>query len=140
MKTVLTIEHGMYEIEVEFEFEYEPYDPGVRYYADGSGCPPSGDYVEVTDAKVLTIGEITREWLVARGWGVEQLDALFYDIAADSQPGDYIYDALYNEACEDEPDYYDPDEAPEYDYDDGYDPHDWEAVMGDHNLGSIEDD
>lgn len=132
MKTTIAIEHGMHTLEVEFEFDYEPYDPGVRYYPDGSGCPPSGDYVDVTDAKVLTIGEITREWMEDRGWDVKKLDGLIYDIAADSERGDCIYDALYDAACNEEPDYYDHDEEP--DYEDGYDPHDWEAVIGDHNI------
>jgi hypothetical protein len=130
MKTKLTIEHGMHELLVEFEFDYEPYDPGVRYYPDGSGCPPSGDYVDVTNARVLCIDdEITREWMEVRGWDVEQLDALIYDLAADSQRGDMIYDALYDYACEDcEPDY-----GPEHDEGPDYDDADWEAVMGRHN-------
>jgi hypothetical protein len=54
-------------------FEYLPADPGVRYYRDGSGCPPAPAELNVLDAEAVSIVcwdgvKIDRQWLVARGW------------------------------------------------------------------------
>jgi len=54
-------------------YEYLPADPGVRYYRDGSGCPPTPEEIIIRDAECVSITlcggvEIDRQWLVSRGW------------------------------------------------------------------------
>ena len=66
--------------------------------------------MEVVNAKVLDIdGNITREWMKERGFDIKQWDTIAYDLADNSKPGDYIYDALYNAVDNYEPEY-EPDE------------------------------
>jgi len=93
-----------YELECNVRYGFTPADPGVRYYPDGSGCPPTPAEVEVLEVEVETLfypewtrpGDplhpclvyptIDRDWFVDRGWdkwideiAFRVLDAMAWD-------------------------------------------------------------
>jgi hypothetical protein len=101
--------HTFYELEVEVEdrcfvcnvdYTYYPGDPGVRYYPDGSGCPPTPPEVDITAVTVVAIylvdGEkVKRSWLVERGWAAWADQAGFDALSMDND------DNYYHTLCSD---------------------------------------
>lgn len=67
---------GFYELECSIEYRFTPGDPGVRYYPDGSGSPPTPPEVELISVKVEEIYPswvqytLDKLWLRDRGWDV----------------------------------------------------------------------
>jgi len=50
-------------LEIEIEYDYNPEEPMVRYYSDGSGYPGSPAYFEITHVKVLNYLTDTHEYV-----------------------------------------------------------------------------
>jgi len=88
------------------DYTYYPRDPGVRYYPDGSGCPPTPPEVDITNIAILKLylvdgEEVDGRWLVERGWaaGAEQAcwdalcgndsDRYYHILCADAEYDDY---------------------------------------------------
>lgn len=46
------------EVEIEVEYYYEPEEPMVRYYRDGSGYPGCPAMVEICEARRTDTGEV----------------------------------------------------------------------------------
>ncbi len=70
---VLDLNFGDFEARVMVGYWFTPADPGVRYYPDGSGCPPTGPEIDVIEMDILTLttcsGKILLgSWLKDRGW------------------------------------------------------------------------
>ena len=75
----LSLNFGDLEAEVDVCYWFTPADPGVRYYPDGSGCPPTRPEIEVDRIKVFSITTrsgtvLTDKWLKERGLYVIALD------------------------------------------------------------------
>lgn len=78
----LYLNFGDFDAKVLVEYWYTPADPGVRYYPDGSGCPPTGPDIEVTELVVYSITTrseqvLTAQWLHDRGWYLMALKAVW---------------------------------------------------------------
>lgn len=72
------------EFDCSIVYEFTPGDPGVRYYPDGSGCPPIPPEIKVIGVKVKSVDvwiwannggvpclvypRLDRDWLENRGW------------------------------------------------------------------------
>lgn len=74
-RTTYCIDVGKYELECDVYYMYTPGDPGVRYYPDGSGCPPTSPKVELIHVNVYAMyGSdefvINQSWFIERGWDV----------------------------------------------------------------------
>ncbi len=74
-ETTISLGRGSTQIDVALHYEYEPYDLGVRYYPDGSGCPPTPASVNIYDIKIVSgwfdVGdgyEVDKQWFIDRGW------------------------------------------------------------------------
>ncbi len=65
---------------LEIEAEMEPFDPGVRYYADGSGEPPSGGGCEEFSIAVGDIDELCAELSEHFGESVIKILRGFYSV------------------------------------------------------------
>ncbi len=57
----------------DIRYYYLPGDPGVRYYPDGTGCPPTGPEIYIHKVTVnaiylLDTTYVDREWLETSGW------------------------------------------------------------------------
>ena len=63
-----------YELECSIEYRFTPGDPGVRFYPDGSGSPPTPSEVELISVEVDVIypfwasHTLNKLWLKDRGW------------------------------------------------------------------------
>jgi hypothetical protein len=69
----LDLNYGDVEFCADVFYHYTPGDPGVRYYPDGSGCPPTAPEIEVYKVEaheVVTRSglKLTSAWLDSRGW------------------------------------------------------------------------
>lgn len=111
-----------YELVCDIRYEFTPGDPGVRYYPDGTGCPPISPELEILEVTVESVGFWTwmgpndpmwpclvypcldRNWLEDRGWAsmVDEIARrLLDDMAFDCESA--FYHKLIDEAeCRDE--------------------------------------
>ena len=101
--TVHCIELGKRDNELDctVKYRFTPGDPGVRYYPDGSGCPPTPPEIEVLEVKVEAVDlwmwedvdgvpYLDRDWLEDRGWAAmvdeiarRKLDDMAFDTDSD---------------------------------------------------------
>lgn len=109
-----------YELLCDIRYEFTHGDPGVRFYPDGSGCPPISPEIEVLEVTVESVDFWTwvveagvpclvypcldRNWLENRGWAsmVDEIARrLLDDMAFDCTSA--FYHKLVDEAeCRDE--------------------------------------
>jgi hypothetical protein len=75
------------------DFAYTPGDPGVRYYPDGSGCPPTPPEIDLHAVFVQAVDFVDRSWLVKRGW------AAWADNMAFCAVEDKLQSELYDLFC-----------------------------------------
>jgi len=94
------------ELDCTVYYGFTPSDPGVRYYPDGSGCPPTSPEIEILEVKVESVDLwmwedddgvpclgypcLDRDWLEDRGWAAmvdeiafRVLDDMAFDCESD---------------------------------------------------------
>jgi len=115
--TTYCLEVGKYELDCDVDYQYTPGDPGVRYYPDGSGCPPTPPEIEILGVSVegvlndnwwewvkpddprypcLVYPSLDRAWLEDRGWAgvVDEIARRELDNLA-AGDSDFYYKLVY---------------------------------------------
>jgi hypothetical protein len=104
-----------YELDCDIQYGFTPGDPGVRYYPDGSGCPPTPPEIEILKVTVKSVDFwmwvveegvpclvypcLDRDWLEDRGWATmvdEIARRILDDMAFDCESA--LYCKLVDEA------------------------------------------